>query len=643
MSALASDHTETPVPADADRPVRIAKQVSRAAAVLIIVQTVYRGWLSSRGWFVGDDFAFIGRAQTMPLWSHDYLITDYNGHVMPGAFFIVHLFTSWWPFSFAPVVALNVVLQLATAVLFYRLLVMLFGARPGILLALGVYLFAPLTLPAFLWWAAALNQLPQQLAMVGALCLHVSYLRTGRTWRGWLGALAVAGGLLFSEKTLVVVVFIAALTVFYFGAGTPARRVLTAWRRHWPVWVAYLVVVIPYAAYYLTAVPTQARSGATSESVSELATNMIGHAVFPALLGGPWRWYSVSANAAVAHPTSVAVWASLIVAVAVISASILLAHRAVYAWILAGIYAAMVIGLLAASRGAVVGPIAGLEYRYSTDLGLIVALCGALAFLPLRGDFQRAEPQQLIRRSSATAALTHLRESVATPEKETSPAPAASPLLGPIAVVALLFVSALISNNGYERVWSDNLAKTYVQTARADIESHHGQLTIADVGVPDRVVWSLVTPGHMTSQLLGHSEPRPRFLQPGESSETLYIPDDGGHLRIAGVRGVNNAPGPNGACGWYVAADRTYVALAQPTYAWSWIVRIGYLASKNTTTDITVGDTTTHVAIRAGVHSLYVMGSGRFEDIAFAGLPTGTLCTNDVQVGVPIPIIGTHP
>ena len=61
----------------------------------------------------------------------------------------------WWA-----CVASVVLLQALASLAVLRLLRELLGNRPVILLPLVLYLFSPLTLAWFVWWANALNAVP---------------------------------------------------------------------------------------------------------------------------------------------------------------------------------------------------------------------------------------------------------------------------------------------------------------------------------------------------------------------------------------------------------------------------------------------------------------------------------------------------
>ena len=64
------------------------------------------------------------RAAELPLWNADLLLSDYNGHLMPGSMVWVWLTTDLAPLDFAAVISVSLLLQLAIDLL---MLVLLLG------------------------------------------------------------------------------------------------------------------------------------------------------------------------------------------------------------------------------------------------------------------------------------------------------------------------------------------------------------------------------------------------------------------------------------------------------------------------------------------------------------------------------------
>ncbi len=196
--------------------------VARTAAALIAVQLVIRAVLAFSGYFYWDDLILIGRAGTQDLLSAGYLFDDHDGHVMPGAFLVAGGITRLAPLEWiAPAISL-IVLQLLASLALLRALHVILGWRPVLLVPLTFALFTPLGVPAFAWWAAALNSLPMLAAMAWVCADAVLLVRTGNQRYAVTGLLVYVGGLLFFEKSAVIpfVAFaIAALLAYVTGNG----------------------------------------------------------------------------------------------------------------------------------------------------------------------------------------------------------------------------------------------------------------------------------------------------------------------------------------------------------------------------------------------------------------------------------------
>src|SRR5947209_4149409 len=155
------------------------RRVVWAAAALVAVQLVIRGVLAFRGYFYWDDLILVGKAGTQGLLSPSYLFDDHDGHVMPAAFLVAGTITRLAPLVWTgPAISL-VVLQLLASLSLLRALHVILGWRPVLLLALTFALFTPLSVPAFAWWSAALNQLTMLAAMAWVCGDSVLMIRTG--------------------------------------------------------------------------------------------------------------------------------------------------------------------------------------------------------------------------------------------------------------------------------------------------------------------------------------------------------------------------------------------------------------------------------------------------------------------------------
>ena len=97
-----------------------------------------------------------------------------------------------------------VVLQLVASLALLRALQVILGWRPVLLVPLAFALFTPLGVPAFAWWAAALNSLPMIAALAWVCADAILLVRTGNQRYALTGAVAFLVGLLFFEKAAVI-------------------------------------------------------------------------------------------------------------------------------------------------------------------------------------------------------------------------------------------------------------------------------------------------------------------------------------------------------------------------------------------------------------------------------------------------------
>lgn len=593
-----------------DRP------VLAAGYGLVLVQLLLRGWVKLGGWFVGDDFSFMGRAFSLPFDLH-YLTEGWHGHFMPGAFAQVRVFMALWPFEYVPVALFDLALQALTSVLMLRLLVNLFGARHEILLPMAFYVLTPMTLPAFLWWAAGLNQLWGQLAMVFMLLAHLRYHRAGRLRDGLLGVAAMVFGLLFSEKLLLMAPVVAAMTLFWFTPGRPLPRLMTALQSHKAVWAAYGTVVVGYVLFYRMTVPAPLRNSDNwTVTVQTIGTGLVD-AVVPAVFGGPFTWHPMDFGG-IADPQRGLVIVLLMAVALIIWISVWRAARASFGWIVVFGYHVINAAILGATRASWVGAVAGTEYRYHTDLAVIIATFAPMAFLPLLPGAQRGVVQKL--RPRRPAQLT---------------VPFSPGVTG--AMVTLLTISCTISTMAYDPLWRGNRERPFFENVARDLRSVDHPITVNDYQMLPLFGYT------ETYRLLRGFTPVPDVLRPGASAERVFLPDPEGNLRLGKVEGFRNKEGPEPGCGYRLGSKPTNVPLDLKTMDWAWTARINYVATYPNEISVTAGKVTTKLPIKAGAHSVFVIAQGAIDKVSFSAVPFGTICVDDIEVGNLVPTPGTSP
>lgn len=597
--------------------------LAAAAALIALVALGIRGWVAAGGYFSLDDFVFYTRAGQSSMLDPDFLLASYNGHLMPGSMLWVWLTTRLAPLSFAPIVVTCLVLQAAVFALAYVVLRRLFGDRPAILVPFAVFAFTTVTLPALVWWAAALNQLPQQLSLLLALLGHLRYLRTERARDAFLAPLAVAGGLLFSEKSALTVPLLFVLT-WLFLAGTPLwpalRQTLVRYRTEW---IAMAALGVAYAVYYVTQVEGPVRGSASASQTVEALDTAARKTVLPGLLGGPWRWRPLGEVDSLASPHPLAQLVVLVLVGALVAYTVILARGAWRAWVLTVAALVLEVALLLFTRVQVVGVEAvAAEYRYFTDFGVVAVLAVGLALLPVTAPLRSGAEPVLVERDDESP----IREALATVHR---------PTLAAVAVVALL-ISFTYSASTYRDRWAANPAKPFFANATADLREHNGDVTLYDGPVPTAVVWRLLWPATLPSRLFAPTDVDFTALAAGESTPDLRDIGADGHLRRSDVSGIAALPGPDG-CGWQVDDDPVDVPLEADAFNWNWVIELHYTAAADTSVQLSAGDTSTLVEMPAASDTVYVAVTGELSSFTLADA-SGPVCVGSAVVGLPQPV-----
>ena len=109
-----------------------------------------------------------------------FLGRNYGGHLMPGGWLVIKGLSTWAPYHWSAWAGFLVLGQLVASLGMLRLLREHVRRHPLVLVLLAGYCFLIFTLPAGIWFAAGINQLPLQVALVFGLHAHLAYLRTHR-------------------------------------------------------------------------------------------------------------------------------------------------------------------------------------------------------------------------------------------------------------------------------------------------------------------------------------------------------------------------------------------------------------------------------------------------------------------------------
>lgn len=579
------------------------------AALMVVAQVAFRAWALYPSWFYLDDYRLIYDGTHSRL-DAEYLARPYDSQFMPFGRFLAWVVGNSGHLDWTLCATLALGLQLLASVACVWMLVVVFGRRWLILLPLGIYLSGAMTMPALMWWAAGLNQLPIQIVFFASVATWTMYLRERRL-RWLVATIAVlAFGLLCYVKTLLVFLVLAYLVVAYFGTGRIHRRLGQVVTRYWPAVIGAGVLGAGFLWYYVSQVPQILTTGETPVA-GELAESMVGRSLSVGILGGPWRWNLINPPVGLADPPDWSVhlaWVLLALTVAYVA---LQRRRTGRAWLLLGAYVVAAYLLLLTTRAQVVGAVGGLEYRYLTDTVCVLTLCVGLATMRIPGVAESSEPRD-------PPVLT-----LRIPQR-----PA-------IALFVVLLVSGITSSVAYARIWHDrNPGELYFQRAASGVGD--GQIDLPEQTVPGNLMPGFLYPYNTTRILLPLLSPA--FTFP-DSTGDLKVLDDEGGIHTAGIdTGVTSRTGPDPGCGYEVSSAGRTIDLTGEMLGLVWWIKIGYLSSQESPIIVRAGDDEVATSVHTGLNSLFVRVEGSFDAITLTGMKPGvTLCVDKIEVGDPVP------
>ena len=580
--------------------------VAAAAVGLIGLQLAVRAVLAFGGYFYWDDLILVGRAGTQPILSAAYLLTDHDGHVMPAAFLLGGIITRAAPLVWGwPALSL-VVLQALASLSLLRVLQIILGWRPVLLVPLCFALFTPLGVPAFAWWAAGLNSLPMLAAMAWVCGDAILLVRTGDRRHGVSAVLVYLGGLLFFEKSAVIPVVAFAVTALLCHVRGEPSAVRTVWARGRRLWVPAGVLTAMWSLLYV-AVVDQRRWSWNLSMTWDLLRRSVTHGIVPGLAGGPWDWQRWAPASPWAVPPAAAMalgWAVLAAAVAV---SVLRKQRIAAVWLVAVGYAlACQVPIYLMRSSAFTALELAQTLRYLPDLVVVLAMLAAVGLCAPN----RPESRWL----------------------DTSPARSAA-----AAVVAIGFLaSSLLSTRTFLTSWQDNPTKAYLQNAIRGLAEARASSPSAmlDQEVDPLILQRVVGPENLASHMFALISDRPEFSR---FTDRLRMLDNTGHVVDAQVTWTRRiVPGPRPQCGYFAQPDTpVLMPLDGPLLPAEWTAEINYLANTEGTMLISlpVGPET-KVAVKPGLNRVFVRLSGAGDVITVKATTAAlALCLASGPVG----------
>lgn len=585
---------------------RYRSRLGRPAAVAAVLALAELAWFTVellRGYFWQDDFTFLYLGATEPLGA-ELLLRDYNGHLQPGAFLLSWLVARLAPLNHAVAVLPVVAMHGLALVLCWWLLVRLFGERWAILVPFTMVAFSPLSFALSTWWAYALQLLPVQLALLGALHAHATYLQRPTRLRAAQGFLFVALGLAFWEKALLIPPLLFALTLV-LADGDLRARLAGAAGRHRRLWLGYAGALAAYLVIHVVlARADQDSRTPNAGDLARLAAELVADGLLPAIYGGPWsgNWVGLRGLAPQLPFALALAWALTIVVVIVALRSsglrAVLALSAVVGHLVASVL------LVAFTRLGEWAAIIGTDPRYIADALPVAAVFGALALIrPLTP--------------------------ISPPLETTQPAGARAAAV-PLALVAALVIGSSVSIASAVPQLRHESARSYVENVRAAV-TLYPELVVYDTPVPQDMLLALLGDYAYVSRVLG-----PLQLRVDQPTDDLRMFDSTGNLRQIGlVDTVRATPGPVPDCGYLVDRQSVRVPLTAPVHGARRVLHIDYYTTVESSGTIATPGRQFDVRFEPGLHRLYVVADGPIEEVLMYA--TSGVCITDVIAGAPLP------
>jgi hypothetical protein len=582
------------------------------ALVMIALQLCYRAWCIYPAGWIRDDFALIDRVLQPGGMSLSGLLRGYDSHLIPGVLLLTSMLTKAAPYNFHAAATLVLAMEALAALGMLRFLVVGFGARPGILAPMALYLVSPFAIQSAVWWTPGSHNLMIQVAMAWGLAFHITYLRTRRWGSALAAVICVVTGLLFLEKALLVIGAFAFVTVAYFTHGSALERLAQVWRNYRFSVLINLVLGLLYIAVYVHFALAFGAKGAAGAPVGPMVETMVLRSWVTGIFGGPIVWSDPGNPPVIAQPPPLLVVACLLGLVLFARELIRSRTCSLRSFWLPAYFLACNVLLVSAARGRYFGGIPGFELRYIGELSMASAMCLALATMPVRGAVEQVH----VKRPSTFLDNRHR-------------------VVLACSAIALL---SLISTTRYVHAWDVVVAPSsrWLNNLSSDLPRLPRGAAVIDESAPQSVV--LPFEGDRISRLVRPLRTDLDFSQ--VATDRLYLSTATGHLRRVAVTPLRmQRPTKDAECGYAVRREQASIPLdAEVLFPGLW-VRIGYLATGDSAVTVSAGGATYHTSVRSGFHDLYFQaGPDKFDAISIGGLIGRTrLCTDDVVVGQATP------
>jgi hypothetical protein len=600
------------------------RRLTICGLVMVAAQVCLNTYVVSRGFFQIDDFA-IGGLAAHPLSLH-LLFQEYDSHLMPGVFLFAWLPVHAGGYDWGLWAGTLVIVQALAGLALLRALRTLVGDRMLLLIPLGVFLFTPMAMVDLTWWSAGIQSAPAQLALALAVNQHVRYVRTGRIRNAVAAFGWVLFGLAFYEEAVGIPLLLFALTSAFLVPGSWGQAARTTLRKHWHAWVLYAVAIVTEAVIYVAGLnsPTAVKVPMASNALS-FSWDLVWHAFVPSAVGGPWQWtpsfgvpkaYELfELDAAPALLTHL----SWVVAAMVVIASLWYRARAWRAWIiLLGWLLIVDSAPVILGRVALFGPQIYIYDQYICDAAPVLAICLAIAFLPLLGE---ERPYRAVRPRALTKAL----------------------VLGTASAVFL--AGAAWSAVAYRDGLHPALTRSYLATASLAFSHVPADTVIYPGQLPDPIAWVMLGQDSDEQNALRpllNQVPSQHFTwttTPTGRITSFMIMNTQGQLVPAAIQGISSYSLGSKPIDCVLRPAGMRLKLTGNVWPLPFVMEIGYFAAKPVTLDVSLGSHQYRLTLPASQLTygyLPVVGPGSTVVITPV-TPDPQICIGGVTIGNVVP------
>lgn len=578
-----------------------------ALVILMGFTLVWRVWtMSAWSWFQ-DDWVYLTQSARMPF--GEYLLQDYNGHLMPLQFALAWAMTHVAPLNYDLAVAVTVVFMIGALGAWALALVELFGERIRLLIPLTILALSPVFMPITLWWAAAIQVFPLQLTM--GLCVYFAarYVQRGRRARDLvLLGVSFAVGLGFWQKALLIAIPVAFVTVV-LARESRSSRAIKSW--------SPLVLVAAMSLVYLPAYVLLTRGGkqelGAARGVGESLTFYMRGILdvgLPALLGGPWQGLS-NPQSVYEPPSSSLSFLMLAIALAISVISVALRRSVWLSLLMLAVYAAVSWGLLLTStRYTAMGVFAIRDARYAADIIPVALLAMSHVMCRLR-----SEP-------------VHGWLRLPVPAEARRIVPGVTGLL-----LVVVGVSAIHGNGVTWDASAPHSPKPWVDAVTSDARAVNG-ISLQDTNPPNTVLWTVFFPeyGHL-EPMLAPLSPKVKYNAPAEQ---IYTTREDGRIVAAEVEALaTSKPGPTPQCGYLLRPGSTVdVPVDNPLFGWTWMVQLDYFSELGGEVQVRTGNRSQSLALRPGLANMQFIVTDSVPRLSITSDPdAGPICLASAKVG----------